>query len=113
MRAILLASLPLLTVIPIRAQGTESVPKFEVAAIRVNPGPYQRLVQYAASGNRLRLEGYRVGDLVLEAYNLKLYQIDNSKGSPFQDVYNISASAAENTTPTRDQFRQMLRQDEG
>src|SRR5665213_2943657 len=51
-------------------------PAFEVASIRANPGPMWRVLQgYSASGRRLTLEAWRPFALIMEAYDLKMYQV--------------------------------------
>lgn len=68
---------------------------------------------FTASGPRLTLEGYDLWELVMEAYNVRNYQVsfDRSNVGSDGDVntyYDISAVADGNDSPTRDQFRQMM-----
>lgn len=84
-------------------------PAFEVASIRPHPAPLNRIADYSASGPRLSLGGYSIFLLVLEAYNLRNFQVAvASPGLPLDDYYDITASAAGTRAPTRDEFRQML-----
>ena len=48
---------------------------FEVAAIHPHQGPLHTIMGFSSSGPRLRLEGYNQIQLVMEAYNLKPYQV--------------------------------------
>ena len=49
--------------------------QFEVASIRPHQGPLHRVFDFSSSGPRLRLEGYSAPLLIMEAYNLKSYQV--------------------------------------
>jgi uncharacterized protein (TIGR03435 family) len=45
----------------------------------------------------------------MEAYNLKVYQLDNAGLDWQQNIfYDIAARAEDGTTPTRDEFRKMI-----
>jgi uncharacterized protein (TIGR03435 family) len=85
---------------------------FEVASIRVTPKPWHVLHNYTASGPTLTLEGYNAVGLIVEAYNLKYYQINLPKtpvrGAEADTFYNITAKAEGDGTPTKDEFRRML-----
>jgi uncharacterized protein (TIGR03435 family) len=82
---------------------------FEVASIRPQDGPLNRIGDYSASGPRLTLGGYSVPLLVMEAYDLKNYQMSfPSTAAALADYYNVTAIAPGITAPTRDDFRQML-----
>lgn len=88
---------------------------FEVASIRPNPGPWRVMRGYKAEGPLLTLEAYNVVWLMAEAYGLEDYQLvvgpglspDAVAGDKF---FNISAKAAGDATPTRAQFREMLKE---
>jgi uncharacterized protein (TIGR03435 family) len=86
-----------------------ALPAFEVASIRIHQGPLQTIMGFNSSGSLLNLEGYSVSGLIMEAYNLKTYQLDNA-GSDWQQntFYDVAARAEEGTTPTKDEFRKML-----
>jgi len=82
---------------------------FEVASIRPHDGPLSRIGDYSASGPRLTLGAYSFPLLVMEAYDLKNYQMSfPSTGAALADFYNVTAMAPGNTAPTREDFRQML-----
>jgi uncharacterized protein (TIGR03435 family) len=85
-------------------------PAFEVASIRVRQGAPQW--KFAISGTRLTIESYTLFGLIREAYDLQIYQFQ-STGAPAllqsSDIlYDITAKAQGDGTPTRNQFRQML-----
>lgn len=50
-------------------------PTFEVASIRPAPCPCRVMVGFDASGPNLNLEAYPWGELVVEAFGLKRYQV--------------------------------------
>lgn len=82
---------------------------FEVASIRPHDGPLHTIMGYTASGPRLRLEGDNLRALIMEAYNLRNFQISIVGIDEQQNTYyDIVANAPEGTTPTRDDFRRML-----
>jgi uncharacterized protein (TIGR03435 family) len=92
------------------AQRTQvALPAFEVASIRIHQGPLHVEMGFSSSGSLLNLEGYSVRELIMEAYNLKTYQLDNA-GLDWQmsTSYDVAARAEDGTTPTRDEFRKML-----
>ncbi len=82
---------------------------FEVASIHRHQGPLHIIMGYTASGPLLRLEGYNLRCLIMEAYGLKNFQVFMS-GTDEQEntYYDIIATAADDTSPTREDFRQML-----
>jgi uncharacterized protein (TIGR03435 family) len=79
---------------------------FEVASIRENPGPWHVMRGYSSSGPRLTLEAWSRVDLIMEAYDLKRYQV--SYAPPFTEFYDVAAKAEGDGTPTRAEFRAML-----
>ena len=81
-------------------------PAFEVASIRANPGPWHVMLGYSSSGPRLTLEAWRPFALIMEAYDLKRYQVSFT---PSDDaLYDIAAKAGGDGTPTKAEFRLML-----
>ena len=89
------------------SQVSAQAPAFEVASIRENPGPTWRIMDgYSASGARLTLEGWRPLALIMEAYDLKRYQV--SYTSSDYAVYDIAAKAEGDGTRTKAEFRLML-----
>jgi uncharacterized protein (TIGR03435 family) len=82
---------------------------FEVASIHPHQGPLQRVMDFSSSGPRVRLEGYNLRGLIMEAYNFRNFQVSMKGIDEQQDTnYDIVASAPEGTAPTRDEFRLML-----
>ena len=82
---------------------------FEVASIRPHDGPLNRVADYSASGPRLTLGGYDIPLLLMEAYDLRNFQVSlPSTTTALAGYYNITAIAPGTATPTRDDFRQML-----
>ena len=88
----------------------QSGPVFEAASIRVRQGAPQW--KFDISGTRLTIESYTLFGLIQQAYNLENYQIPETSASPLlrssETLYDITAKAEGDGTPTRDQFRQML-----
>lgn len=81
-------------------------PAFEVASIHENPGPWHVMRGYSSSGTRLTLEAWSPVDLIMEAYDLKRYQV--SSAAPVTAFYDIAAKAEGDGTPTKAEFRLML-----
>jgi uncharacterized protein (TIGR03435 family) len=67
------------------------------------------MLDFSSSGPALRLIGYPIKGLVMEAYALKNDQVVFAHGVPlFEDTYyDITAKASEGS-PTRAEFRQLL-----
>jgi uncharacterized protein (TIGR03435 family) len=85
------------------------LPAFEVASIRIHPVPLGEIMGFHSSGSLLNLKGYSVRGLIVEAYNLKFYQLDNAGLDWQQNIfYDIAARAEDGTAPTRNEFRKML-----
>lgn len=85
---------------------------FEVASIHPHQGPMQSFMDFSSSGPRVRLEGYNLRALIMEAYNFRNFQVSmpGIKDDEQQDTfYDILAIAPEGTAPTRDEFRLMLK----
>jgi uncharacterized protein (TIGR03435 family) len=80
---------------------------FEAVSIHENPGPFQVLFRYSPSGPRLTLEGWRISNLIQEAYNLKQYQITLPPGAN-EIVFNIVAKAEGNAERSKAEFRPLL-----
>ena len=103
------------TIAPTQPQGERTqrtqvaLPAFEVASIRIHQGPLQVIMGFKSSGSLLNLEGYSVRGLIMEAYNLKIYQLDGATLDWQQNIfYDVAARAEGGTTPTKDEFRKML-----
>jgi uncharacterized protein (TIGR03435 family) len=83
---------------------------FEVASVKPHLGPLTRIADFRASGPRLSLEGYSAYWLTLEAYRVRGYQLSlASPNMPAYDYYDIEAKAEGDGSPTRDEFREMLK----
>jgi uncharacterized protein (TIGR03435 family) len=82
---------------------------FEVASIHPHQGEIQRFMDFSSSGPRVRLEGYNLRGLIMEAYNIRNFQVSVTATDAQPDTnYDIVAVAPEGTAPTRDEFRRML-----
>lgn len=83
---------------------------FEVASIRPHQGPLHVMMGFSSSGPRLTLEGYNRRQLILEAYDLKDYQLSWLSGAGSQDdvFYDIIAKAEGDAALTRNELRRML-----
>jgi uncharacterized protein (TIGR03435 family) len=83
-------------------------PAFETASIRPHEGPLTTISGFSESGPRVRLVGYTVFGLVMEAYGLKRYEV--SLPPKVDDTfYDIVAKAEGDAPRTRAEFRAMLR----
>jgi uncharacterized protein (TIGR03435 family) len=83
---------------------------FEVASIRVHTAPLNRIAGYSPSGARVGYEGWPILLLIMEAYNLKRYEVVFSTPPPDAGTvyYDIVAKAEGDTPRTRAEFRRML-----
>jgi uncharacterized protein (TIGR03435 family) len=82
---------------------------FEVASIHPEQGPDYSFMEFSSSGARVRLVGYNLRVLIMEAYNVRNFQVSiPAKYEQTNIVYDIVANAPEGTAPTRDEFRRML-----
>lgn len=83
---------------------------FEVASVKVHTAPLSRMMDFSSSGPRLRLEGYTTSMLVMEAYDLKRYQVMfvSEAQNDWNTYYDIDAIAPGDSARTRDAFRPML-----
>src|ERR1035437_9140948 len=50
---------------------------FEVASIHPEQGPLYSSMDFSSSGSRVRLEGYSLRALIMEAYNFRNYQVSS------------------------------------
>src|SRR5262245_38384644 len=88
-------------------------PAFEVASVKPVEGMRGRLYDFSSSGPRVRYLGYTVANLIMEAYNVKNYQvtfapfIDTASGGEY-GAYDIEAKAPGDQARTRSEFRPML-----
>jgi uncharacterized protein (TIGR03435 family) len=82
---------------------------FEVASIRPHGGPLYSIADFSSSGPHVLLGTYTLRHLIMEAYNLKPYQLHVPEATDRPNTYyDIAASAPEEERPTRDDFRRML-----
>jgi len=82
---------------------------FEVASIHLHDAPLRSIAGFSSSGPRVRLEAYTLRHLIMEAYNLKSYQLHVPQGMDHPNTYyDIAATAPSDTSPTREDFRHML-----
>lgn len=89
-------------------------PAFEVASIRVVPGPERAGFNGDRRGGpgtsekgRISFSAYRVPDLVMTAYDLKGFQIDRTDFLRPMPAYDITANIPDGAT--QEQFQSMLR----
>ena len=89
------------------AQATEL--QVEVASLRPHEGEVPRTGgRLSVAGPRLTVVFYSVSGLIMFAYDVKLNQI--SATAPMDNTpYDIVATAGDGRTPTRDEFRLMMR----
>ncbi|HXE63586.1 MAG TPA: TIGR03435 family protein [Bryobacteraceae bacterium] len=80
---------------------------FEAVSIHENPGPWRKMVDYSASGSRLMLGGWRIGDLIQEAYGLKPYQVILPPET-INAVFDIAAKADGDAERSKAEFRPLL-----
>lgn len=87
----------------------QPTPVFEVASIRVQPGPVG-IINISTSGTRLTVQATTIAGLILYAFNLKNYQLErNPELSAMGDtMYDIAAKADGDSVPAKDDFRQMM-----
>ena len=87
-------------------------PAFEVASVRQYKGSGHRNGPLEAKSPLIRLQGYTVFGLVLDAYHLRDFQLDFGKARP-EDIadtmYDISARAPGDGVPRLSDVRAMLR----
>jgi uncharacterized protein (TIGR03435 family) len=84
-------------------------PGFEVLSLKPHVGPLTTMAGYSASGPRLTLEGYNLKLLLMEAHNLKPYQVVFASPPADEDMfYDVIAKAEGDAPRSRAEFRQML-----
>ncbi|MDR3700560.1 MAG: TIGR03435 family protein [Candidatus Sulfopaludibacter sp.] len=86
---------------------------FEVASIRLHPGPLSRMMVLSISGTRIKMEGYSAFMLVMEAYRLKNFQISLERVARQEEdlrtvMYDIDARTPGERPATPDDVRKML-----
>ena len=87
---------------------------FEVASIKPVEDARGRLFDFSSSGSRVGYRGYTLSNLIMEAYNVKTYQVTFAplvqipSGGEY-GAYDIEAKAAGDHARSRSEFRLMLR----
>jgi len=94
---------------------SSSPPAFEVASIKLVEGLRGRMYDFSSSGPRVRYIAYGTVQLIMEAYNVKNYQvtfaptIEAPTGGEYgRALYDIEAKAEGDRARKRDEFRPML-----
>lgn len=94
------------------AQPEPANKRFEVASVREHQGNVFRSGPLRVADPLIRLEGYTIYGLVMDAWNLRDFQLKISPDIPRDDVYNkmydIVARAAGSGVPSVDDVRTML-----
>jgi uncharacterized protein (TIGR03435 family) len=97
---------------PLAAQRDAARLSFEVASIRAHQGSSFRSGPLAVSGPLIRLEGYTVFGLVMDAYHLRDFQLAfGSVARPddiYDAMYDIVARVPGDKPPNLDEVRLML-----
>lgn len=98
--------LALLTVLPLFGQS------FEAVSIRRYQGDARRSGPLSVSSTLIRLQGFTVFGLVLDAYHLRDFQLSFGSVAPENDIYDtmydIVARAPGDQRPSVDEVRRML-----
>jgi uncharacterized protein (TIGR03435 family) len=98
-------------------EGSQQSPQqtFEVASIKSVQGLTGRIYDFSSSGPRVRYIAYSMAHLIMEAYNVKNYQVTFAptavvpKGGEYGDeYYDIEAKAEGSRVRSRNEFRPML-----
>jgi len=100
--ALLVPTMPSQTTVPSTSLA------FEVASIRLNPGPWHELQGFSSSGPNLRMIAWNVISLIIEAYDLRDYEVVYPGAVYPLDMYDIAAKAEGEVPRTRAEFRRML-----
>jgi uncharacterized protein (TIGR03435 family) len=82
-------------------------PSFEVASIRPHEGRVA-FVSSNISGPRVRVVAYGLTGLLMEAYDMKYYQLSGFPSWADSDRFDIDAKAEGEATLTKTQYKQML-----
>jgi uncharacterized protein (TIGR03435 family) len=100
--------------IPFSAQPEPPQAAFEVASVRPHRGSdFRSGPLYTVSSPLIRMEGYTVFGLIMDAWNLRDFQISVAAAVPKEDMYNtlydVVARAPGERVPGVEQVRAMLR----
>lgn len=106
--------LSMLLFVPVFGQ-YPSPPAFEVASVKPVEGLRGRMYDFSCSGPRVRYQAYSSVNLIMEAYDLKNYQVTFAptvappSGTEYATaLYDIDAKAEGEGARTRNEFRPML-----
>ena len=104
------ASLIILMSAVVFGQSASAPPAFEVASVKPHQGQLSQILGFSSSGPRLTLEAYPLKGLIMEAFNLKNYQVSFAASVPEPDgaYYDVVAKAEGDGARKRSEFRQML-----
>jgi uncharacterized protein (TIGR03435 family) len=114
-KTIRIAAVAIITIHAFRlgAQPDPAPAAFEVASIRPHQGSVMRTGPLTVSSSLIRLEGYTVFGLVMDAYHLKDYQLAFGVVAPKDDIYDtmydIVARTPGERVPNVEEVRAMLR----
>jgi uncharacterized protein (TIGR03435 family) len=91
----------------------QAAPSFELASIRphvFNDATGRDCTGLSISGNRVTIRCFTMRILIMQAYDVKLYQVSGWENwlTEANTSYDIAAEAASGTTPTIEQARRML-----
>jgi uncharacterized protein (TIGR03435 family) len=108
------AALVVAGALPLFAQSEPAHAAFEVASVRPHQGSGLRSGPlYTVSSPLIRMEGYTVFALILDAWNLRDFQIAVAPAVPKEEIYNtmydVIARAPGDGVPDTDGVRAMLR----
>jgi uncharacterized protein (TIGR03435 family) len=108
MRIISAISLVLFAVVALAGQTAPGPPAFEVASIRPHTGPLHVEMDLKISGTFVRMEGYNLPQLLMEACHSKPYQISLPHAVSVDDYYDLALRAPGELVPSREEVRRML-----
>jgi uncharacterized protein (TIGR03435 family) len=94
------------------AQSDAALRTFEVASVRQHQGPVFRSGPFTVIDPLIRLEGYTIYGLVLDAYGLRDFQLkispDIPKDAIYNTMYDVMARAPGTGVPRIEEAREML-----
>jgi uncharacterized protein (TIGR03435 family) len=106
------ATLAVVELFPLAAQQEGAGTTFEVASIRAHQGSSFRSGPLTVSGPLIRLEGYTVFGLVMDAYHLRDFQLAFGSVAPpdgiYDAMYDVVARSPGDKVPNLDEVRLML-----
>lgn len=106
------ATLIVAELFPLAAQQDAAGMSFEVASVRAHQGSSFRSGPLTVSGPLIRLEGYTVFGLVMDAYHLRDFQLAFGSAARPDDIYDamydVTARCPGEKAPKLDEVRLML-----